>query len=176
MLDNVQNKAANKTSVLSLVQVALMAAIVYVATAVIHVPSAFGQGVLHLGDSAVFIAAILLGKKKGATAAAIGMCLFDLLSGYGAWAPFTFVIKGAMGYIAAMIAYRGECEGKKFFNNFFAFLIAGIVMIIGYFFAGWILYDFPNAVGSIFNNVLQVALGMLIALPLSELLKKRIKL
>ena len=32
-------------------------------------------------------------------AGAFGMGLFDLLSGWTAWAPFTFIIVGAMGYV-----------------------------------------------------------------------------
>lgn len=175
MGNKLETKVTSKTNVNSIVQVGMMAAIVYVATSLIHVPSAFGEGVLHLGDSAVYLAAILLGKRKGALAGGIGMCLFDLLSPYVVWAPFTFVIKWSMAYIAATLAYRKGYEGKNFMNNLFAFIVAGIVMIIGYFFAGWILYDLPNAIASIANNVLQVSAGMVIALPLSTMIKKRLR-
>lgn len=171
-----ETKTIQKTNISSIAQVGMMAAIVYVATALIHIPSAFGEGVLHLGDSAVYLAAILLGKKKGALAGGIGMCLFDLLSPYVVWAPFTFVIKAAMAYVAASLAYRKNYEGMNFMNNLFAFTIAGIVMIIGYFFTGWILYDLPNAIASISNNILQVTAGMVIALPLSTVIKKRLKI
>ncbi|GAA0123313.1 MAG: ECF transporter S component [Clostridium argentinense] len=173
------NKATTKSRVnstaLSLVQVAIMAAIVYIATSIIHVPFISGEGVLHLGDSAIFVAAILLGKKKGAIAGAIGMALFDVLSPYIVWAPFTFVIKGLMAYTAGALAYRKGYDGKNFMNNLFAFTISGVVMIVGYFFAGWILYDLPNAVVAIPSNALQVAAGMVIALPLATQLKKHIK-
>ena len=36
-------------------------------------------------------------------AGAFGMGLFDLLSGWTAWAPFTFIIVGAMGYVVGAI-------------------------------------------------------------------------
>jgi len=173
------NKVTTKGSVnntaLSLVQVAIMAAIIYIATSIIHVPFISGEGVLHLGDSAIFVAAVLLGRKKGAAAGAIGMTLFDILSPYIVWAPFTFIIKGLMAYIAGALAYRNGYEGKNFMNNFFAFIISGVVMIIGYFFAGWIIYDLPNAIVAIPSNALQIAAGMVIALPLATQLKKHIK-
>ena len=69
---------------------------------------------------------LLLGSKKATAASAIGMCLFDLLSPYAIWAPFTFVIKGIMGFIAATIACRKNYNGNSFWNNFFAFTIASI--------------------------------------------------
>ncbi|WP_454053227.1 ECF transporter S component [Clostridium sp. Marseille-Q7071] len=165
----------NSNTALSLVQVAIMAAIIYIATSIIHVPFISGEGVLHLGDSAIFVAAVLLGRKKGAVAGAIGMTLFDVLSPYIIWAPFTFIIKGSMAYIAGALAYRNGYEGKNFMNNFFAFVISGVVMIIGYFFAGWIIYGLPNAIVAIPSNALQVAAGMVIALPLATQLKKYIK-
>src|SRR3712207_8052524 len=52
------------TTLFRSIQVGIMAAIVFVATSIVHIPSI--MGVVHLGDSMVFLAAILLGRKKGA--------------------------------------------------------------------------------------------------------------
>ncbi|MDR0880758.1 MAG: ECF transporter S component [Clostridioides sp.] len=169
-------KNTSKSMTSSVVQVGIMAAIAFVCTSIINIPFFSGEGVLHLGDSAVFIAAIMLGKKKGALAGAIGMTLFDVLSPYVVWAPFTFVIKGLMGYTAGVIAYRNGYEGKNLWNNVLAFIVAGVVMMIGYFFAGWMIYDWPNAVLGVPSNALQVLLGMAVALPITNQLKKHIKL
>lgn len=171
-----------KSNTISLVQMALMTALTYIATAVIAIPVG-ESAVLHLGDTLVFLCAILLGKKKGAIAAALGMTFFDLFSPYYIWAPFTFIIKGAMAYIAGMIAYRGSYEGNSFVNNLFAFIIAGIVMIAGYFFAGGLLnhfaYGIPTlsegllvALKDIPANILQVVGGIALGLPLAIPLKK----
>lgn len=179
-----KNLGVNSTRVKTndLIQVALMAAIVFVATSIFHIPSF--MGVVHLGDSMIFVAALLLGRKKAATASAIGMCLFDLLNGYTAWAPFTFVIKGVMGYIAGTIAYRNGYEGKKVFNNLFAFVVAGIFMIAAYYFSGVLMAKFIVSKGITMNeafllalkdipgNIAQVVAGIVIALPLSLSLSK----
>lgn len=169
-------KELEKRKTISLVQIGLMSAIVYIATAIIYIPSITGKGVIHLGDSAVLISAILLGRKKGAISSAIGMSLFDILSSYTIWSPFTFVIKGLMAYIAATIAYRGNFQGKNLLNNIFGCILASIVMIIGYFFTGWILYGFPAAVAGIPGNIAQALAGTIIAVPLSMVLKKHIKI
>jgi uncharacterized membrane protein len=172
----------NSFRIIEIVQIGLMAALTYIATAVIAIPVG-DNAVLHIGDAVLFLCAILLGKKRGAVAAAIGMTFFDLFSPYYIWAPFTFVIKGVMAYIAGAIAYRGDYQGDKFWNNLFAFIVAGIVMIFGYFLAGGCLnhfvYGIPTigqgfivALKDIPANILQVAGGIVIALPLSIPLKK----
>jgi uncharacterized membrane protein len=165
-----------------IIQVGLMAAITFVATSLIHIPSF--MGVVHLGDSMIFIVAILLRRKKAAAAAAIGMTLFDLLNGYTAWAPFTFLIKGVMAYIAGSIAYRGKFNGNSTFNNILAFIIAGLFMIAAYYFSGVIMAKyivvkaatinqaFLLALKDIPGNIAQVVAGIIIAVPLSISLKK----
>lgn len=176
-------QARRRINTIDMVQIALMAAIVYVATAMINVPVGLGyKGVVHLGDSMVFLAAVLLGKKKAALAAAIGMSLFDLLSPYSIWAPYTFVIKGVMGYIAAVIAYRSSYKGENVINNIFGFIIAGIWMIGAYYLAGVFIEHFYTNVPlnqaliiestHVPGNIAQVVVGILIAVPISELLIK----
>ena len=72
---------------------AMAVALTYVFTAFVNVrlPIAANGGLIHLGNVPLFIMAILFGKKTGAIAGGVGMGLFDLLSGWTAWAPFTFI-------------------------------------------------------------------------------------
>lgn len=169
----------------TVVYVGIMAAITYVATAMINLKTF--MGVVHLGDSMVLLGAILLGKKKGAISAAIGMTLFDLLSGYVMWAPFTFIIKATMAFIVGSIAFRKEYGGQNIFNNLFSFILAAIWMICGYFVTGIILakgtMDSPTiasavaiAAKDIVGNIGQGTAAIVIALPLSTILKAKIKL
>ncbi|MEG1254265.1 ECF transporter S component [Clostridium sp.] len=177
-----EKKLSTRTKTISMAQIGMMAALTYIATAVIAIPVG-DSAVLHLGDSVLFLCAILLGKKKGAVAAAVGMTFFDLFSPYFIWAPFTFVIKGVMAYIAGSIAYRSSYKGDNFWNNLCGFLAGGIFMIAGYFIAGGILnhfaYGIPTlgqgllvAIKDIPANMIQVVGGIAIALPLSLPLKK----
>jgi len=168
---------------IDIVQISLMAAITFIATSVIHIPTF--MGVLHLGDSMIFLSAILFGRKKSAISSAVGMCLFDLMTGYTMWAPFTFVIKGVMGYIAGTIAYRKNYEGNNFSNNLFAFVVAGIWMIAAYYLGGAIILTFISkefalnqalivSLKDIPTNILQVVGGIVLALPLITALKSKI--
>ena len=177
-----REKTLKNIRVLDIVQIGLMAAIVFVATSIIHMKTF--MGVMHAGDSMVFLAAILLGKKKAAWASAIGMALFDLTHGYLTWAPFTFVIKGIMAYIAAVIAYRNDCNGESLVNNLIAFIVAGIWMIAAYYIGGTIILTFLQPEKQAFvqsliislkdipTNIIQVIVGILIASPLIGALRK----
>ena len=70
---------------------ALFIALTLVATWLINIRLPFmgSGGLIHLGNVPLFVAAMLFGRKTGAIAGAFGMGLFDLMSGWTAWAPFT---------------------------------------------------------------------------------------
>ena len=78
----------------------------------------------------------LFGKKTGAIAGGVGMGLFDLLSGWTAWAPFTFIIVGIMGYVVGAMTEKHDQYGWKVAAIFAAF----VIKIVGYYIAEIILY------------------------------------
>lgn len=99
------------------------------------------------------------------------MGLFDLISGWTAWAPFTFIIVGTMGYLAGLISEK--IPGKRVLVYTLAIAVALIIKIVGYYFVEVILYsNWIQPLGSIPGNVLQVVVAGIIVLPLAERLKK----
>ena len=95
----------------------------------IRLPIMGNGGLIHLGNVPLLIAAFVYGRKTGAIAGAFGMGLFDLISGWTAWAPFTFVIVGAMGYVAGLIAEK--VPGKSVVVYSLAVVVALIIKIVG---------------------------------------------
>lgn len=89
-----RTQARNNTQ--AIVVTAMCIALTYIFTAVVNIrlPFAPNGGLIHLGNVPLFLAAIIFGRKTGALSGAFGMGLFDLFSGWTAWAPFTFVIVG----------------------------------------------------------------------------------
>ena len=170
-----ENKVSSIKTI-DMVQVGIMAAIVYIATRFMPIPVGSGA-VFHIGDSMVYLAAILLGKKKGVIAAALGMTIFDLTTPFFFWAPFTLIVKGGMAYLTAVIAYRKGFEGDNLWNNLFAFIIAGAWMVFGYLVSGLLVYKIMSnepllAFKDIVFNIGQVTVGIALALPLSLILVK----
>ena len=92
------------TNTKDITKIAIMAALVFVATYLIKIPSL--NGYVHLGDSMIFIAVLLLGSKKGALAGGLGAALCDLLSGYMQYVIPTFFIKLIMALIMGVIAEK----------------------------------------------------------------------
>jgi uncharacterized membrane protein len=167
------SRATNKTQVL--VINALFVALTLVATMFINLklPIAGNGGLIHLGNVPLFIAAFVFGRKTGAIAGAFGMGLFDLISGWTIWAPFTFIIVGAMGYVAGLIAEK--VPGKRAVVYSIAVIAALLIKIVGYYFAEVVLYgNWIAPFGSIPGNVLQVVFAGIVVVPLVARIKKRI--
>ena len=155
------------------VTIGLMSAIVFVATMALNIPNGLG-GVLHLGDSMVILTALLIGTRTAALSGAIGMMLFDLMSGaYAFWAPYTFFIKLIMGYIIGKIAFDGNRKGNHWMFNIIGILIGGIWMIGGYYIAEAMIYgNIAAPMAAVPANVIQIAGGAGVAIPLVAALKK----
>ena len=169
------NKERSKFSTKDLVETALLTTLVFVATAFINIrlPILSSGGLVHLGNVILFAAAILFGKKKGAIAGAVGMAIFDLSSGWALWAPFTFIVRGIMGYIVGAIAYSNNKNGDSFLFNVLAVIASGIWMIIGYYITEVILYgNLLTPIASIPGNITQLAVGLVHGLPLAKILKR----
>ena len=117
---NVQAAAAERevtSSVQFLTVTAIFVALTYIFTAFINVrlPIAANGGLIHLGNVPLFIGAIIFGKKTGAIAGGVGMGLFDLLSGWTLWAPFTFVIVGLMGFTVGKLTEDEKHQNFKWY-------------------------------------------------------------
>lgn len=169
--------APGKASIYYIVITALFIALTYVFTAFVNIrlPIAANGGLIHLGNVPLFIAAIQFGRKVGAIAGGVGMALFDLLSGWTLWAPFTLVIVGLMGYVTGLIAERKD----KFGWYVLAFVIACAIKVAGYYIAEAIIYqNILVPVSSIPGNILQVAAAAVIVsviiVPLRKAVSKTI--
>ncbi|MDD6190492.1 MAG: ECF transporter S component [Firmicutes bacterium] len=162
---------ANKTQ--TLVINALFIALTLVATMFINIrlPLMGNGGLIHLGNVPLFLAAIIYGRKTGAIAGAFGMGLFDLISGWTAWAPFTFVIVGAMGYVVGLMSEK--LKFNPYAVNTLAIIVALVIKIVGYYFAEVILYhNWILPLGSIPGNIMQVVVAGIIVVPFANRLKK----
>ena len=164
----------NASAIRSMVITALFIALTYVFTAFINVrlPIAANGGLIHLGNVPLFIGAILFGKKTGALAGGIGMGLFDLLSGWTAWAPFTLVIVGLMGFVSGWIT-----EHHKTYPRYIAAILAAtVIKIVGYYLAEIAIYgNWLAPVASIPGNLVQMGVAAVIVLvvihPLAKITK-----
>lgn len=150
---------------------AMSIALTYIATAFINIrlPIQANGGLIHLGNVVLFIVAVLFGRKIGAIAGGVGMALFDVTSGWTAWAPFTFVIVGLMGYVVGLVTEKRKKAGWIVL----AMALALVIKVAGYYIAEIILYgNWIAPLTSVPGNIIQVVVGGIIAFPLIAALKK----
>ena len=111
-------------------KIAMIAAIIFVCTYTFKVPIAITGGYTHLGDCAIFVGVMILGRKDGTVAAAVGAALSDLLGGFLIWVIPTFVIKGVMAFVMGTVVEKVLPEKKG--NWLLGAILGGILQIIGY--------------------------------------------
>ncbi len=159
-----------KFDVRELVAAGLMAALVVVGTMLIQVPTPT-RGYIHIGDSMVYLCGVLLNPLAGFLAAAAGSFLADVFSGYGVYAPVSFVVKGLDALVVGLcykrvVAVYGDKTIKKAWAFAAGVLLGGSIMVLGYLAYETFLYGFYVAVLGIAGNITQALGGGLLAFPL----------
>lgn len=166
------NRQLQSNKIQNLTILGLLIALVAVSTMMIKIPVVSTEGYIHLGDSMIFLAAIMFGKKKGAIAGGLGSAMADLLLGYTHWILPTLIIKGLMGYGIGVIA---DQENDNIINvrNSIALIFGASWMVFGYFIAGGFMKgSFVISATSIPANLVQGFVGALLFIPIGVALKK----
>ena len=169
--------AAMNITIRSMTLAALMIALMTLATLIIRIPNPATQGYINLGDALLFTIALLFGWRIGGLAGGVGSALADALGGYFIWAPWTLVIKGIEGILVGVIGAwgSGEGPGPRRIAAFAAMVAGGAWMVFGYYMAGSVLFGGVAALTEIPGNLTQAGVAVLVALPLSVLLRNALK-
>jgi uncharacterized membrane protein len=158
---------------------ALLIALTTTATMAIRIPVPRTGGYINMGDSIVYVTALLFGPRYGMVAGGIGSALADFLGGYGVFAPFTLVIKGLEGLLVGALGWRtlGGTRDPGPTGMALALVAVGIggtEMIAGYFVTeAYVLHLGVGAAASeVPGNVAQALGGLIAALPISLILRR----
>lgn len=127
--------APSNLRVLKIVFTALMTALVTVITMAFQFYIPATQGYFNLGESMVYLAALLFGPYIGAFAGGIGSMLADIFTGYFHYAPWTLVNKGIEGFLAGWLYFHlrkfSEIQWRMI-NAFIAFITALGIVYLGF--------------------------------------------
>ena len=112
----------------------------------------------------------LLGPWYGFAAGGIGSMLADLFLGYGHYAPGTFVIKGLVALVAALVYKK---MGRTQVSRIVGGVVGEIVMVLGYFgYASLLLGKGLAAAASIPGNIFQGTVGLVVGVLLVAVLER----
>lgn len=150
---------------------AMFAAFVCVATIVIKIPTPL-NGYINLGDCVILVASFLLPCGYAALAAGVGSCLADVLLGYMAYAPATFVIKSLMVFVVFVVSKLLK-KRKQSFANVLSGALAELWMVLGYYVFEGFMYGFSASLVNIPMNLMQGVAGLVLAIILVKVLKNQ---
>ena len=104
----------------------IFAALVFVVTAYLHIPTY--NGYVHCGDGLIFIAACILPMPYSIFVGIFGAMFADLLTGFAIWAPGSMIIKGLLSLLFT-------CKSNKIITkrNLIMLLPAALISAIGYY-------------------------------------------
>jgi uncharacterized membrane protein len=169
-----QAMMGKETSSTALIAMAtVMAALVTITTMLIQIPIPATDGFFNIGDAMIMVAALTGGPIVGVFAGGIGSSLADFLGGWYVWVIPTLIIKGTEGFLAGWILRRGK---QNLSNLIFAWIIGGGVMVLGYFLVQIYMYGFAAALVELPFNFVQMAVGGIVGIPISQALKRMIRI
>ena len=134
----------------------IFAALVFVITAYLHIPTY--NGYVHCGDGLIFLAACILPMPYSIVVGALGAILADLLTGFAIWAPGSMLIKGAL---AALFSYKA----KKILTtkNLIMLLPAALISVAGYYlYEALITGNFVSPLAGIPASIIQAVASSIV--------------
>ena len=156
----------NKTR--NIIITAVFSAMIFVMTAVLHIPVA--SGYVHLGDALLYVSAMLLDMPWALIAGALGEGLADVASGFAAYAPATVIIKVLIAICFAVV----KKKNSKLLSAFSAVMTvpAGVITVGGYFVADLIIsreYAVVDIPGNLIQAVASAVIFIIIAAALDKI-------
>lgn len=164
-------KKVNRNKTLKLAFIGIMCALTTVVTWVLPIPMPATEGYINFGDAVIFLTALFAGPVPAMIVGGIGSMLADIIGGYMHWAGFTLLIKGLEGLICGLIVKKLN-KKDKFYIDILGLVAAGVWMIVGYYFAGAILYGWAGSLESLPGNCIQGGVSIVVAYMLYAILKR----
>lgn len=164
------------SSLMILVETALLTAITMLCTLILKVPVG-PDCYIHLGDTIMFLAVIILPLPYACFAGPVGAMLADLIGGYAFWAPWTFVIKLLCVLALGLLRKKSTENSKRLLTvpvpEFIGYVIACIFGVMGYFVAEYLLFgNWVAAATCIPLNCLQMGVGAVLSVVVYKRLPK----
>ncbi len=154
-----------------IVNSALLATLICIATMIIKVPSPL-KGYVNLGDCVVLIAGWILPPFYGFLSAGIGSALADVFLGYAVYAPATFAIKGIMALVAYFVFKLLHNKAGNLTARITSGILAEAVMVVGYLLFESVLYGFIPSLVNVPANAVQGVFGIVIGTILIKIFEK----
>jgi len=156
---------------LQLALAAVFAALVCVATLALVISIPATSGYFNLGETVIYIAALLFGPLVGAVAGG-GAAIADMLVA-AQFAPGTLIVKGLEGAIVGFLNKKIQKITRSLtLSAAVSIIIGGLEMIAGYFIYEQLVlgYPFATALVEVPFNIVQMLVGLVVAIPVMHII------
>jgi uncharacterized membrane protein len=162
------SKQKTRSPALTLAAAAVFAALVFVATYLFVISIPATSGYFNLGETIIYIAALIFGPIAGALSGGIGAMTADAMLGYAQFAPGTLAIKGVEGLIVGFLYHKLQKRINSSLSATIAIAVGGLEMVAGYFIYEQLVlgYPFALALAEVPFNMVQMLVGLVIAVPI----------
>jgi uncharacterized membrane protein len=165
----VKQQGYSQSAVFRIIAAAIFAALVFVVTSQIPpIPIPATSGYFNIGETTIYIAALVFGPLVGGFSGGIGSALSDAFLGFGLFAPGTLVIKGAEGLIVGFLntTLRRRISNLTVCASI-SVVVGGLEMVAGYFLYEQFVIGYPFAVAlaEVPFNIVQMVIGLIVAIP-----------
>lgn len=155
---------------------AIFATLVFIVTSQIPpIPIPATSGYFNVGETTIYVAALLFGPFVGTLSGGIGAALSDIYLGFAPFAPGTLLIKGAEGTIVGYL----NIKLKRHIKNtttcaIIAVTVGGLEMVAGYFLYEQFVIGLPFgvALSEVPINLGQMLIGLIIAIPIMHAVQR----
>ena len=151
---------------LKLAVAAVFAALVFVATYsfVVSIPAT--SGYFNLGETIIYVVALIFGPLAGALAGGVGAMIADILLA-AQFAPGTLIVKGFEGALVGFVNQKLHKRISRSLSATIAIIVGGLEMVAGYFIYEQLVLGYPlaAALAEVPFNLVQMIVGLVIAVP-----------
>ncbi|MDR0797337.1 MAG: ECF transporter S component [Nitrososphaerota archaeon] len=155
----------HKLSTFQIVTAVVFAALCVVVTMAFVFPIGTTGGYFNLGDTVIYVAALLFGPLVGLIAGA-GAAIADIVIAPG-YAPITFIVKAVEGFLIGFLIKMLSSKIRNFtLCASIAVLVGGGEMVVGYFIYDSFVMGYAAALLLVPINVAQMLLCLIIAVPI----------
>ena len=154
------------SSTFKIAAAAIFAALVAAATLLFVVPIPATSGYFNLGETLIYVAALLFGPLVGAVAGA-GATIADALVA-AQFAPGTFTIKAIEGFLVGFLFKNLNRKIRSLtLCATIAVVIGGFEMVLGYLLYETLVLGYPFALAAVEVpfNIVQMLIGLAVAVP-----------
>jgi len=150
---------------------AVLAALVCIATITFTISIPATSGYFNLGETVIYVAALLFGSYVSGLAGGVGASIADMLVA-AQFAPGTLVIKGIEGMIVGFLnRWMTVRTAKPSLSATIAVIVGGLEMVAGYFLYENLVLNYPvaDAIVELPFNVVQMLVGLIVAVPVASI-------